>query len=464
MSNPFRALGRTPDSLEIAVFFALLLALMGWFSLRAYRVDDGRIVSGQASATSGDEPHYLLVVNSLLMDGDLALGDDYQRAYRGGLEAGARFSGRTMTHHTIVVDPETGEHAQWLELFDWQKYFRCWPRPGCRESARYDDRIPGLERAVERSAHPIGFPLVAAAALAPTRPAPEQVEGRFALFMAFSVWLGTVLTFASVRAIGLSTGPALTAAALLGLASPWLGYGRSFYSEPIAGVALILAFWAIVKRRVSVAALAVAAAAIIKPMFALVALAWLAVEAGRRNWRDAWVFSAWVALCGGALFSFNYWMAGTPLIFGAGPLRGLNTGYQLLGTLLHPYYGVLRFAPWTLLALFGLIGWRRYRAASNPDPLLWIAAPMLPLLVLMCLYGALGGNCYGPRYWVPLLPWMAVAATAACTRSGRTARWCLAGLAFFGAAVAIPGALLYPDLWDRTADVGMNVWLRSVLR
>ena len=59
----------------------------------------GRLVLEQPAVVSGDEPHYLLAVNSLLEDHDLALGPDYQRVARGGADAGVRFRRVDLDHH-----------------------------------------------------------------------------------------------------------------------------------------------------------------------------------------------------------------------------------------------------------------------------------------------------------------------------------------------------------------------------
>ena len=167
---------------SVSVFFALLLLAMWWVSAQAYHIRGEQIVPGHPGAHSGDEPHYLLVINSLLFDGDLALHDDYARAYRGGLEAGATYRGETLSHHTILVDPVTREHAQWLEVFDWKRFRRCWPHPRCMDYARVGDRFPDLTDTVERSVHPIAYPAIVAAALAVGRPPIERVEGRVAIF------------------------------------------------------------------------------------------------------------------------------------------------------------------------------------------------------------------------------------------------------------------------------------------
>jgi hypothetical protein len=40
----------------------------------------------------GDEPHYLLILNSLINDGDLDLKDNYESVHQGSLQAGKKFA------------------------------------------------------------------------------------------------------------------------------------------------------------------------------------------------------------------------------------------------------------------------------------------------------------------------------------------------------------------------------------
>lgn len=51
--------------------------------------------------TSGDEPHYLLMIYSLLKDGDLELSNNYASVRRGSQDAGIRFRGSRFNHHSV---------------------------------------------------------------------------------------------------------------------------------------------------------------------------------------------------------------------------------------------------------------------------------------------------------------------------------------------------------------------------
>lgn len=50
---------------------------------------------------SGDEPHYLVLINSFLLNGDLELSNDYAAVHHGGTQAGLRYAGEALDDHTV---------------------------------------------------------------------------------------------------------------------------------------------------------------------------------------------------------------------------------------------------------------------------------------------------------------------------------------------------------------------------
>src|SRR5438105_6478303 len=95
---------------------AAALGLLGWlFWLAGHREwrPDGRLVAIEPRMIAGDEPHYLVVINSLLRDGDLELQDDYRRVRLGSAEAGLGARGAIFDHHTLFLDKQTGQTSRW---------------------------------------------------------------------------------------------------------------------------------------------------------------------------------------------------------------------------------------------------------------------------------------------------------------------------------------------------------------
>ncbi len=69
-----------------------------------------------------------------------------------------------------------------------------------------------------------------------------------------------------------------------------------------------------------------------------------------------------------------------------------------------------------------------------------------------------GDYCYGPRYWVALLPALAICAVTFAGAHGRLLRGVLASLALAAAAFAISGALEYPWMFDQPAWLALGAF------
>ncbi len=273
-------------------------------------------------------------------------------------------------------------------------------------------------------------------------------------------WLTTLVTYFASRRLGMGRGLALGAAAVLALASPWLVYVKSFYSEPAIGLALALALWASESHHPRLTGLAAGAAAILKPPFALVGIGLIIERLWARRWRDAISMSAVLVTCGIALCGFNYWLARTPVISGNNGLVPQLSLAPFYDTLLGPSYGLFRFAPWTIIAFISLT----VSLWGQSSVLRQMAVPTVLYLVLLSLDSHGPGTCYGPRYWVPFLPWLAIASIEGI-RSIRypwPIRYALLvsylPLAILSAALAIPAALQYRQLFDHSpTDAWQNL-------
>lgn len=236
---------------------------------------------------------------------------------------------------------------------------------------------------------------------------------------------------------------------MLALASPWLAYGKSFYSETATGLALICSLWAMESRRPKSAALAAGIAAAFKPAFAVAGVGFVAERLWTRQWREAAEMSTVLAACGLALLAWNYWLARTFVI----PIESSNTIYPSAGrslyeTFLGPGYGLFRFAPWTIFVFTFL----RLGLLRGPSALRQIAISIVLYTLVLAYVRPFPSMSYGPRYWVAFLPWLAIAAVEGLThwplmRNG------LILTAVLGAAIAIPSALRYRELFEHSASL-----------
>jgi hypothetical protein len=411
-----------------ALFAALLVGF--WAVTRVDLMPNGELREFYPHVISGDEPHHLLVINSILFDHDLELQDDYQRATL-GLDAGGI---PLPDHHTILVNKLTGAHGTWFEHRD-------------------DSDLQTSPDVYEVSSHPVAYPALVAALIFPFRPTLETVQGDANLVMVLICWLGAIFTFLLARRVGMNRGYALLATGLLALASPWLAYTRSYFAEPIIGLTCVLALYALEGERPILAATAAAAAAIFKPPFAVIGGGFAIDRIERRRWRDVIQLLAVLGFWGIALMAFNYWLARTPVISGnvSGPWPlGTNTAsdfHQLSDTFFGSAHGLFVWVPWAIFAIFP-IGLAFCSAAATPRFIREMSLPMVMQLVILTASNFEVGACYGPRYWVPFLPWMAVAAVATFQKARWSWKLVFIALAIVSLVFSIWGALRYPQMFS----------------
>lgn len=423
-------------SAGVALFFSLVFVLI-WLVTRLEFIPGTGFLVVAPGAVGGDEPHYLITINRLLFHHDFQLQDEYESVARGALDAGARFQGVQLDHHTAVVNRRTGHYA--FGIGDG----RLWHRNPAPEFAPSPD-------VYETPAHPVAFPALMALAIAPFHPEITDVETDVGFVLALISFLGPLITYCLARRIGMERGSAILAALLLVAASPWLAYSRAYFRESTVGVSLILALWALMEDRPLLAALATAGVAILKPPLGLVGACFIfdQVREGRRQ--DAIKMALVLGLFAFVFLAFNYWLHKTVAHLGFGSFLKINKPYD---TFLDPAHGILAFAPWTL---FGFAAVARSLGSFSPDSRLlrYIAIPVALYTVALTACGFGPGDCYGPRYWVPFLPWLAIATMLAMRTAGRPARVTCALLALFSVAIAVPGALRYPQLFAQSPLAG----------
>ncbi|MET0551754.1 MAG: hypothetical protein ABW221_01875 [Vicinamibacteria bacterium] len=388
---------RWPASLDrppvaLAVAFALLGSAGLWY------------VSGLR--VSGDEPHYLLMAQSLWNERDLDLRDNFDR----------------------------------------QDYLEYTPGPVAPHygSPRWDGRpFP---------AHSPGLPVL----LAPF----YAVGGRRACALLLALF-GALLA-GQVRAVAERLGADLPSARLAWaavLGPPVFFYGFHLYTELPSALAIAVAVRLLTPRAPLASALGAAAAIACLPWLhlklLLAAAALAALGAARLRGRPLRGFGLVLAVAGAAFLSWYHYVFGRPSPFaiygGMPPEFSEGSPFRALaGLLLDRSFGLLPFAPVWALALPGCV-----RLTRSPDGRALLA-------VLGCLAGPAlfwrmwwGGQCPPARFLVPaavvLGTALALATTAAAGRG--LARW--RGLLLAGGfgialvAIARPGDLLLVNRGDR---------------
>ncbi len=167
----------------------LCLMLIGtWLVTRLEYLPGHGLYVVEPHAVGGDEPHYLVMTNSLLRQHNLQVETMYNDVDSGGPEAGVLARGVKLDRQTILVNRRTGGRimeSDWNPNID--KEFQ--PSPDLYE-------IP---------MHPAGFPLLLAAAIAPMQPRPREVEADVGFVLMLIAWLGVVATYFVGRQVGMAS-------------------------------------------------------------------------------------------------------------------------------------------------------------------------------------------------------------------------------------------------------------------
>ncbi len=392
-----RPLSIAPSAGLVAIAAFGLYVLVGW-------------KMGHDVGLSGDEPHYLLVVESLLRDGDLAVANNYREE-----------------HYASFYSGKIGPH---------------------------------LARGTPYSVHGIGLPLL-------------LLPG-YALFGLTGVLLTEALLsalilhgiFRIVRTSLKSADAGLLAVLVFGCTAPGLFLSVSAYPELPATLVVVLVVARLVRADPEVSWRVFAWAGLVGSLpffhmkFVPLALVLWGAMAHRWGRRCAVLLGAGVLVSALALFGFFYSTSGSidpTASYGRQRIFFDRIPVGLLGLLFDQEFGLLIASPVYLLGLCGLV------ALSRRHPFLGIVTTAT--LAAVSLPGAAhplwsGGNSPPARFLFPALPLLAVAAAAYVATPGarfglgswRRSLFALS-VALAGAMLVLPGQPLYLNARDGTGRI-----------
>ena len=390
---------------------------------------------------SGDEPHYLIQVNSLLHDGDLDLANNYARVSFGAAEAGERFRSASLDHHVNwYID---GGLVHWHDVF----------RPdGSRKPGTKGMLVPNEEY----SQHPPGLPILLAIALFPL---PDNwVEPGSIFVSGLAVALGLYWFCGLIRPYA-NSHPALysvTAVAFFG--TPALAYGRTLFTEPYLLACAVGSLYFYLRRSVPLVAGAMIGLGIaMKPPFAVLMLPMLVETVLQKRW------SALANLCLGPGIAVAFILALNQCHYGScfRSSQQWDSGISLAGVaeiLFDKEHGILWFAPAVVLAAFATPSWFRQHRRDAAILLGGVAA----YFAVMAPWGG-GGYCYATRYLVPICPLLMVPLTALPTmRIWKIAllRWAVYAVCVLSIAINVVGAMEIEGSWSqRPLHIFTSGWL-----
>jgi hypothetical protein len=265
-----------------------------------------------------------------------------------------------------------------------------------------------------------------------------------------------MLVFSLARRLGLTRGWAVAAALAYGVASPAATYARFDFAQPLAGLAVTAMAWALLETRragrrgpLLLAGVALSVMIATRPELGVLIAwigVWLVVDR-RADGRRAAVIAVFVfatAVIAAAAFhvGLNHLRFGDWSRTGyAAPTRLFTISGALdraLALLLSPGRGVLLFFPLAWLAVPGLVRLIRERHAAGP-----LFSGLI--VVTWALYASYrhwwGGWNWGPRFLLPLLPLLCLAAAFWAFREGRAGAVLFGGLSALGVVIAWNGML-----------------------
>lgn len=347
-----------------------------------------------ARVCSGDEPHYLLLLNGFVADLNLDLSDEYQAVHAGGLQAGDTHAGSPVAHHTVMLID--GKARLWQQLYNETR-----PLEGAVGEAVHQ-RFEGVAPAPPGLAeYPVRQP--GAVMLAPLLwpfAATRSIEPLALLLSAIATILGMIAFIQLSRSVGLPALHASLGAFALFVATPVFHYSRTFFMEPFLLAFAVGAYALYARGRPGLAILLLALGTQMKPPFLILALPFLVDSLVRRQWRDLSVLIAGCVAATGVVLATNAALYGSPF---TSP-QPFVAGNILVGAsrLLFDWRrGVFILSP---ILLLSLLGWWRLLRQRSRTAILSLAGASAYFGVMSLWEAWHGGWCYGPRLIVPVLP------------------------------------------------------------
>ncbi|HVC92227.1 MAG TPA: hypothetical protein VND64_00985 [Pirellulales bacterium] len=430
-------------------FGAISLALIMGVALFEPHFFSGPMLPNGPHVWLGDEPHYLVMVNSLLNDGDLELSNNYAAANAGALDAGRRFAGRPLDHHTKWYVGE--RFIAWYEYFEtnsagWRRDRDGHPAPKPRHGcpAEWAPRR-------EYSWHPPGLACVLSALLWPLRGS-DLVEPMALVCSGASLFAAACCFWRIVKPYAAGANAAWIVMAAAFLATPAWHYGRTLFTEPYLLACATGAYAAAFRRRsFLLAGCLIAVGVSMKPPLALLALP-LAAGALVRG-RIVSAMGAILPSCAAvaALAALNYHMHGS---WTRSPIQWISGDFVegATGLFFSWAHGLVPIAP---LVVVALACWPTFLRLHPYEG--WQVAGAF--LLYFCLMSAWvdweGGLCYGPRMMVPVIPFLCVPLATA----PRCVWWRFAPVRF----VALELCLLSLAINGYAAIANASVWGRNPL-
>jgi len=402
---------------------------------------------GLPLVTSGDEPHYLAMVHSLLSDHDLDLANNYDRARQGSIEVGLGRIGAPLDHQVAWYGAD-GRFRGWDSVYDYVRDAHGQALPPPRLPEVKPNAPHEFEGKPQYSQHPPGLATLLAVLVYPAR-GTRWVEHLSIVWSTLATLACALLLRELLRGLSNDRGMvnAVTLLAILG--SPIWHYGRMLFCEPWLALSAVGALTLATRRNsFFLAGLILAVGVQMKPPFALLAGPLFVDRVLARDAKRAALFALPLTLSVALVLCENRLFFGAALR-AAQPWESGNLLTGATGGLFSLQHGLLPFCPALLVALAGFPAlFRDHRREAWL--VLWMSAPYC--LLMWSWYCWWGGHCYGPRLLAPIIPLLFLGALKvfeAFSQLSNGLRRLVIATCSVSLLISTLGALVHLAFWDK---------------
>jgi hypothetical protein len=413
---------------------------------------------------SGDEPHYLVAIASVVQDGDVDVSNNYEAVHaKTSWAAGRKFfqDGRLDHQASFLID---GKPVEWGWLYqsfhdettlkpdDRDAYGRFYPKP----QTGMQPMPPG---APEYSLHQTGIGYMLA---------PLTFWARDSRYLETVALLGSALAsivgFFFFRKLLAHLGSeqrvvdVVSLVAFLGT-SAWF-YSRSLFLESFLLMTVCGAYYLVISRQLAFVAGVFVGCAIQLKAYYLLAFVPLGIDMLiRRDWKQLLLFCVAPAISGVLFLLQNKLCYGGYL---TGPQAFLHGDFLegAKGLIFSRQFGLFYACP---IAIVPLLCWPTFIRRFPRESILLGSAFLINYLLIAEYSLWRGGHCYGPRYLTPFIPFLFSALVVRPEwlrlRSWRGLMfWGIAGASIFFNALAV---FYYERFWASLPFTRAYVLLKS---
>jgi hypothetical protein len=346
----------------------------------------------------GDEPHYLVMINSMILDGDLDLANNYAAVHRGSPQAGDDFSGSAVVPQTVWY--EGSSRKNWDAVYEtgpdyWDHDNEGHPVPRLRAG-----QLPPSGGHPEFSVHPPGVALLLAPILFPFR-GTQLIEPLAICCSAIAIILAMLMFRSLIRRYNSNLASVDLVTAVTFLGTPAWHYGRTLYNEPYLLLFAIGSYsLALRGKNPILSGILIGLGMLMKPPFALLIIPLFSMYVVERQFSSAAVLVLPAVASLATFLWLDFIMFGSPWRTGlewqqGSFLRGAS------GAVFSLNYGYLIIAPAITIAI---AAWPCFFRAYPRDAIVLMSGIVLYFILFASWGGWTGASCYAARYMVPILP------------------------------------------------------------